>query len=204
MPCLNVDLCDAGDDNCRGAEGRLKVYFESTGDDRIAAKRTVTTTIRSMLQESAASIAENIDEVEKLEFEYVDTNRSKILPPRKIIKSGWVIFPFVACSMLIVYGLLIIVRERSMMVYRNVDNRLFAQDNKLRSDDIDIPESLEKKQWDSVQIIYDDGDNDDAFNRESLARCEQQFQMPSTDEFEDSQMDEQVDWDTSIIRFHSK
>jgi len=151
-----------------------------------------------MLQDSSENIAGYIDNVEKLEFVKVDSNRSNILPPRSFIQSGWVIFPLVAGSMLVVYGLLIGVRQRRTMLYRNLETddkinyNLFALDNKLRSDAIDIPEYLERKQWDDIQIIYDDGDfdNDDAFNRESLARSEKRFQMPSANKIDNGQLDE--------------
>jgi len=191
----------------------LKVYFESNGDDRKADKAAVTSSISTMLSENAIEIASYIDEVEKLQFMGVASNRSEILPPRSIVQSGWVVFPVIAASMLIIYGVMIIIREKRTKLYKNLDEDemkggLFAPDDKMRSDDGHFPKTVEMK-WENVQVVYDDGfvEDDETYNRGSLSRAATQFQMPTADQIDNGAMDNQPEneiFDESSVRFHGQ
>jgi Uncharacterized bacitracin resistance protein len=176
--------CTDTDVNCRGAEGRINIYYESEGDDQAAAKRAVTLAVTDLLNENADSIASYVDVVEKLQFLKVDSNRSAIVPPQPISQTGWMIFPLLAGIMLIIYGVFIIIRERRSKSYRNVeddrmDECLFG-DDKMRSDsNVKFPIPV-KHTWSKVEVVSEDENDtlfhDELFNRESLARADRKFQ----------------------------
>jgi hypothetical protein len=177
----------------------LKVYFESSGNDRNTDKAAVTWSISTMLSESANEIASYIEEVEELEFMAVSSNRSEILPPRSIVQSAWVVFPVIAATMLIIYGVMISIRENRKTLYKNLDEDemkggLFAPDDKVRSNDGHFPTIVEIK-WENVQVVYDHGvvEDHDIYNRESLSRAATQFQMPTADQIDNGAMDNQPD-----------
>lgn len=195
-----IGLCDGSEPStCKAAEGRLKVYFESSGNDRNTDKAAVTWSISTMLSESANEIASYIEEVEELEFMAVSSNRSEILPPRSIVQSAWVVFPVIAATMLIIYGVMISIRENRKTLYKNLDEDemkggLFAPDDKVRSNDGHFPTIVEIK-WENVQVVYDHGvvEDHDIYNRESLSRAATQFQMPTADQIDNGAMDNQPD-----------
>jgi hypothetical protein len=152
-----------------------------------------------MLSESANEIASYIEEVEELEFMAVSSNRSEILPPRSIVQSAWVVFPVIAATMLIIYGVMISIRENRTTLYKNLDEDemkggLFAPDDKVRSNDGHFPAIVEIK-WENVQVVYDHGvvEDHDIYNRESLSRAATQFQMPTADQIDNGAMDNQPD-----------
>jgi len=188
----------------------LKVYFESSGDDKNADKAAVTSSISTMLSESAKEIASYIEEVEELQFMAVSSNRSEILPPRSIAQSGWVVFPVIAATMLIIYGAMIIIREKRTTLYKNLDEDemkggLFAPDDKVRSDDGHFPTIVEMK-WENVQVVYDDGvvEDHETYNRESLSRAATQFQMPTADQIDKDNQPEKEFFDESSVHFHEQ
>ena len=183
-------MCEtsAEGENCRGAEGTLQVIYVGEDEDD-----EVTQAVTAMLNDNADHISGLVDEFESIVFSGVSTSAS-ILPPRPLLLSSWLVAPFVAGCMLIMYGTFVLVRDRKKgkgVVYKHVEDGmnegLFDFDDKLRSDsNIHFPIPTQK--WDNVQAPDDDDDGhrseSEDYNRKSLSKGT--FVMPTVHDHEEA------------------
>lgn len=195
-------LCNNGeaDEICRGAEGRLTIsYFEDDIDED--ANTEITKAVTDLLEDNADAIIDLVDEIEGLRFPRVSHSRNDILPSRPpILKTGWMIAPFVAGCMLLIYGAFIMVRDRRKRNLPNskykhleideMNDGLFDENDNLRSDSM-VAFPIPSKKWNDISVPNEDdnflGDDEVLFNRQ--ASVDDEFAMPEAYVVEDRDID---------------
>ena len=196
-----IGLCDGisidfPNSDCRGATGHVKIMYEGGDIDDVRVK------VADLLNESAETISGHIPTVDGLEFINVSEQANAILPPPPTVipKLTWVIPALIVGSVLFLYLAFILVSGTKQRISTQhiqddeMDEGLLESHDKLQSPNtarstggvqFPIPmksNTWEKVDWDKVDVIYNDGVEDDiAVQRAALSR---EYTIPTVERIE--------------------